>query len=70
MQGAPLATSTTQPQAQPQAAGPASYPWERRPLGTLDWYATAAFFLLTLPGSLAYLLAATDGSLRRALNAQ
>lgn len=72
VQGAPLATSTAQPQPQPQPqeAGPAFYPWEHRPLGPLDWYTTAAFFLLTLPGSLAYLLAATDGSLRRALHVQ
>jgi hypothetical protein len=70
--GAPMAAA--QPAQQPsQAAVPpagaglstafVSYPWERRALGPLDWYAAASFFLVTLPCSLAYLLAAADGIL-------
>ena len=60
------AIQPVQPPAQPagQPAVAPLYPWERRPLGALDWYAAAAFFLVTLPGSLAVLSAAGEGALR------
>ncbi|PSC74132.1 Alkylglycerol monooxygenase [Micractinium conductrix] len=57
-----------QPLGQQQLGDQPEQPaWETRHLEPLEWYAAVQFFLLALPGGLAYLLAAGSGSLSPAV---